>query len=113
MLYSRNTFCFDDIETINSFPRTILPCRLSALKILEVYLTANNQGTLLCHGASPIQHAMSGMTGLQTIRVVSLRPGDQCAIVDRLMDRFRRDFQSSTDANMVLIGNVKNSSTEH
>lgn len=109
MLYGRNTFCFDDIEAIGYFSRTILPCRLSALKIMEVYLTANNQCSLLSHGASPIKDAMSGMTGLRTVRLVSLLPGGQSTFVEHLLEQLRQVLESSTDANVVVIGYVAES----
>lgn len=73
---------------------------------MEVYLTANNQCSLLI---SPIRDAMSGMTGLRTVRVVSLLPGGQSTFVDHLLEQFLKVLQSSTDANVFLIGYVAES----
>ena len=109
MLYSTNTFCFDDVEAIDYFSRTILPCRLSVLKTMEVYLTGNNQCSLLSHGPSPIQEAMSGMTGLRTVRLVSLLPGGQSTFVENLLEQLRQILESSTNADVIVIGYVAES----
>lgn len=73
---------------------------------MEIHLIAHNQCDFLDSGMSPIQDAMSGMTGLRTVRIVSLLPGGRGGFGGYLLEGFRQALQSSTAAEVVILNNV-------
>ena len=81
LLYSANTFCFQDIATLRYFVRTVLPHRRNQIKAIQLPWMKTYLGFPQPNGElSHVWEALEQMPNLQVIHIVRLttRQGSPC-----------------------------------